>query len=194
LAIERGAIYTWGAIHWSGARAAGVEDLEQVQRAKTGDPADTDRLQDTVDAVVRWYRDRGYMAVQAGAAASVDEDRSIVTCTVRVEEGERFRFGRLELSGLDSEIAARIRGRWSLRAGDFYDAAYTRRFAAQIREAERAALAGRTGITIRERPDAVATRVDVILEFSKPGGQAGAEPAAGDAPGPGPSATRAVGG
>ncbi len=169
ITIETGRSYTWGTVGWAGASAARPEDLSAVQRMRPGEPAEAERLQQTIDAAVRWYHDRGYMTVQVSPVTAVYEDRASVDCDMSVDEGARFRFGRLELSGLDAEALARIRDRWSLAAGEFYDGEYTRRFVAQVRDAEASALAGRTSITIRERPDATAVRVDVTLEFAKSG-------------------------
>jgi hypothetical protein len=169
VSVEQGAAYTWGAIGWAGAPAAAAEDLARLQRLKTGEAAEAHRLQETIDAAARWYHDRGYLTAQVSPVTSIDDDRATIGCTLSVDEGVRFRFGRLEIAGLEDDVVARIRERWTLGAGQFYDGEYTRQFTAHVREAERESLAGRTNITIRERPDATTTRVDLVLEFAKPG-------------------------
>jgi hypothetical protein len=172
IAVQPGAVYTWGRVAWVGVAVERRDDVARLQRIRDGDPAEAQRLQETMDAATKWYRSRGHMSVRVTPIVAVDEARLVVGCDLSVAEGPRFRFGNLEIAGLEPELAARVRDRWTLAPGQFYDGDYTRQFVAQTRETERAALAGRTDVAIRERPDEAGNRVDVVLEFSKRGGDA----------------------
>jgi outer membrane protein insertion porin family len=167
IAVERGEACTWGSIRWVGADASDAEALARLLRVRSGELAEAELLQQTIDAGVAWYRDRGYLSAQVSPVVEVDGAGSALNCSLSVTAGERFRMGRLELAGLEDDLLSRIRAMWTLAAGDFYDGGYARRFTAQIRRAEAAALVGRTKIVISERADASTARVDVVLEFSR---------------------------
>ncbi|HSK08988.1 MAG TPA: hypothetical protein VK911_05385 [Vicinamibacterales bacterium] len=163
--IDPGARYTWSAIAWSGVTGPTAEALSRDLGIAPGEAADIGRLDDRLTALTTAYHDRGYLAARLLPHSAVDEAARTVACRVNVIEGTRYRFKGLEVTGLEPDLASRICGRWTLATGEFYDGAYTRRFLAEIREAERAALAGRTTITVRERPDATTGTVDLVLEF-----------------------------
>ena len=132
-----------------------------------GEPADINRLKSGIDTLTTSYRRLGYFGARLEATGVVREAGRTVACRVQVIEGPRFRYRRLALVGLEPELAARIRSRWTLQEGQYYDGGYARRFVSEVREAERAALAGRSTITIREVPDEAATTVDLVLEFTR---------------------------
>jgi hypothetical protein len=166
--IEPGARYTWSGIEWVGASAISAADLDRSLGVAPGQSADIDRLTKSLVALAVTYHRRGYLAARLLPDGTVDEARRTVACRIKVVEGPRFRFSGLELIGLEADLASRIRQRWTLAAGEFYDGAYARQFITDLRETDRAALAGRTDITIRERPDSATLSVDLVLEFARP--------------------------
>lgn len=165
--MEPGARYAWSRLEWSGATLVTADDLGRSVGVVGGDAADIDRLNNGLAALTTKYHRLGYLAAQLVASGVVDEATRTVACRVHAVEGPRFRFRILELPGLEVDLASRIRSRWTLPAGEFYDGSYARQFVAAIRDAERDALGGRTTITIREKPDTATTTVDLILEFSR---------------------------
>ena len=165
--VDPGRYYIWKSFEWPGTAVMTSEELRRAVGVEAGEPADEDLLDERLAAVAEQYHRRGYLAAQVNSVKQVDEARGTVTCQVAVFEGPRFRFRNLELVGIEADIAARIRQRWSLNPGAFYDGYYAREFLKQVREAERSALAGRTVITIRERPDGATGTVDVVLEFGR---------------------------
>ena len=145
-------------------------DVEAASVAvKAGDLADVDRLNNSLELVKTRYRRSGYLAIQIVPDNLVSEAAHTVACRVTLVEGPRFHFRSITVTGLDAGLASRILARCTLSTGQFYDGTYLRQFVAAIRDAERDALAGRTVITIREKPDLATLTVDVVLEFARPG-------------------------
>jgi hypothetical protein len=167
--VAPGPRYLWGSIDWLGANVIGADDLAASVGIKAGDLADIDRLNNSLDLVKTRYRRSGYLAIQIVPAGRVFEAARTVACRVNIVEGPRFHFRSIALTGLDAGLESRILARWTLASGQFYDGTYLRHFVADISEEERDALAGRTSITIREKPDLATRMVDVVLEFARPG-------------------------
>jgi outer membrane protein assembly factor BamA len=168
--IVPGLRYTWSRVEWTGAGALTGAEVARTIRVADGQPADVSLLADGLAALKSLYHRRGYMAAGLLPVETVDEAARTVACRLMVVEGPRFRLRSVEVTGLEPELASRIRGRWTLAPGEFYDGAYTKAFVSETRKLEREALAGRTNVTIREKPDAATTSVDLILEFARPGG------------------------
>jgi outer membrane protein assembly factor BamA len=169
IGFEPGDRYAWSGIGWSGVNPETAAQLAASLGIAAGDPADVDRLDERLLALTADYRSRGFFAARLFTRSTVEEASKTVACRIDVLEGARYRFRKLDVEGLEADLQARVMARWTLAAGEYYDGNYVRRFMKEVREAEGAALAGRTTITIRERPETRGTTVDVVLEFSKPG-------------------------
>ncbi len=167
--IAPGLRYTWSTVGWTGAGALSGAEVAQTIRIADGQPADVSLLADGLAALKSQYHRKGYMAVQLLPLETVDEAGRTVACQLMIMEGPRFRLRSVEVTGLEAELASRIRSRWTLAPGEFYDGAYAKAFVSETRRLEREALAGRTNVSIREKPDAATSSVDVILEFARPG-------------------------
>lgn len=164
--VAPGARYTWSGFAWRGAQLMTPAQLTRILDVEAGAAADEDRLNDGVQAVHAEYRFQGYFAAEVSRACTEDEAHHTVACQMDVTEGPRFRFRNLELTGLDADLVARIRGLWRLAPGEFYEGSYTSRFIAEVRRLEEAALQKRTIMT-RERPDGASKTVDVVIEFGR---------------------------
>jgi outer membrane protein assembly factor BamA len=167
--IASGLRYSWSNVEWTGAGAFGGAEVARAIRIADGQPADVSQLADGLADLKALYHRRGYMAVRLLPVDTVDEASRTVACKIMVYEGARFRLRSVEVTGLDPDLAARVRSRWRLSPGEFYDGAYTRAFVSETRKLERDALAGRTDVAIREKPDAATLTVDLVLEFARPG-------------------------
>jgi outer membrane protein assembly factor BamA len=167
--VAPGPRYTWGSIDYSGASAVGPADLAALVGVKTGDLADIDRLDDGLERVKTRFRHSGYLGIQVFADGTVSEATHTVAYRVTIVQGPRFRFRSLAVRGLEADLTSRILARSTLTPGQFYDGAYLQQFVAEVLRAEGDALAGRTSVSIHEKPDAATLTVDVVLEFARPG-------------------------
>ena len=167
IGLDLGRSYTWRGVEWTGVSALPRATLASLIPLQDGAVADHGAFLRGLDAAQAAYRRLGYLAVQLVPQEHLDEVAGTVTYGVSVTEGARFRMGHLTVTGLEPELAERVRTLWRLAQGDFYDASYWLEFAKQVRDRERPALAGRTAITSREKPDESSRTVDVVLEFGK---------------------------
>lgn len=90
----------------------------------TEDTYDPDRLALDRELLRRFYLREGYADFRVlSSSAELTPDRKGFLVTIALEEGERYRFGRIEVTsairGLD---AADVRGVVKIREGDWYDA------------------------------------------------------------------------
>ena len=88
------------------------------------DNYDPDRLNYDKDLLRRYYLGQGYADFRViSAVAELTPERDAFYITFTIEEGERYQFGKLELTttlkGLDPE---KLRGKIDFEAGDWYDA------------------------------------------------------------------------
>ena len=56
------------------------------------------------------------------------DTNSTVRYVLRVEEGEVYSMGDLDIRGLDARMTARLEDDWRLRGGDPYDSSYPKQF------------------------------------------------------------------
>jgi outer membrane protein insertion porin family len=86
---------------------------------------DADRVEADRDLLRRWYLDHGYADVRIGAARSeLDPAAHGIVVTFPVEEGEPYRFGKVEIASQLAQVDGRsYGGDLKVSAGETYDAA-----------------------------------------------------------------------
>jgi len=82
---------------------------------------------------------------------------------VRIEEGDVYSMGDLEIRGVDSHLTDRLENDWKLRGGDPYDSSYPKKFLDQANK-EISLLADWTA-SVRESLNPQEKTVDVTLRF-----------------------------
>ncbi len=131
--INEGAVTTVESIRFIGNRAFGEGDLRQVIRTKqsrwwrffsTEDTYDPDRLSLDRELLRRFYLSEGYADFEVrSAVAELTPDRSNFLLTITVNEGERYRFGTVNIEstivGLSAEKLDKV---VKARSGNWYDA------------------------------------------------------------------------
>ena len=84
---------------------------------------DADRIDSDGDLVRRFYLDHGYADVKVSSAASYDTSEKGIVLTFKVDEGPRYRLGKVKIeSSMSSVGAAAVRDGMHTQAGDIYDA------------------------------------------------------------------------
>ena len=87
------------------------------------DAYDADRIDEDRDLIRRFYRAHGYADVRVGASGSYDAGRKGVVVTFTIEEGEQYRFGKVEIvSKLPSVEAGALRRYLRTQESAVYDA------------------------------------------------------------------------
>lgn len=103
-----------------------LEGLERAINSKLGtanflgEGVSQAALEDGRIALVKMYRDRGYLYAQVFTEFSFSENRNTVEVTYRFEEGPQVRIQRILVRGHQFTRESLIRSRISLRPGDLY--------------------------------------------------------------------------
>jgi outer membrane protein insertion porin family len=132
--VVPGMQYKLSGLEWSGNKEFPSETLQQLIHAKTGQPANTVKLEDDLNSVRELYGSRGYILSSIKVAAQFDEGTGTVALRLAVDEGSVYRMGELEFRGIDNGLTARLRAAWKIRPGEVYDATYLKQFLVQARK------------------------------------------------------------
>ncbi|MFB3815649.1 MAG: POTRA domain-containing protein [Terriglobales bacterium] len=126
--VTPGLQYRLGALRWSGNRALQTFDLDRLLHVRVGAPADLVQLQRDLEAVHAAYASRGYLREQTREVPTYDDSVQVVSYELQVNEGDQYKFGSVEIVGLDAKLRNRVRSEWSMREDDPYDPAYVKTF------------------------------------------------------------------
>jgi outer membrane protein insertion porin family len=84
---------------------------------------DADRIENDKDLVRRFYLAHGYPDVRVSSAARYDADRKGAVVTFKIDEGPRYRFGKVGIeSRLNTVDGSALRDNLHTQSGDIYDA------------------------------------------------------------------------
>ena len=125
---------------WSGNKTIPSGALDPLLHAKSGQTANTVRLDKDLRSVQELYGSHGNVLATIKAGAEFEDHAGTVVFHLVVNEGAVFHMGELEFRGLDNNYTARLRAVWKLRPGDVYDAAYLKEFLPEARKLLPAAL------------------------------------------------------
>jgi outer membrane protein assembly factor BamA len=103
------------------------------------------------------------MAVSIQPEMQTDDPNSSVRYVLRIQEGDVYSMGDLEIRGLDSRTTARLQEDWKLRGGDPYDSSYPKRFLE--RADKEISIMSDWNTSIRESLNQNDKTVDVTLRF-----------------------------
>jgi outer membrane protein assembly factor BamA len=164
LPVTPGKMYATSSVTWKGAAAITAGELTPLIELPPGQPADAVRLLRDIDKVSTLYRSRGYMMVQIKPDMQFDDEKSTVRYDLNVVEGDLYKMGELEITGLDTQATVRMRDAWILFPGQPYNADYPKKFLDANRQ-----LLPRVpwNISIHETPDPKDKTVDVEIHFKQ---------------------------
>jgi outer membrane protein insertion porin family len=165
LPVTPGNAYSTSGLDWKGNSAVTTAELAPLLHLPAGQPADAVRLLRDIESVGKLYRSRGYMMVQIKQDAQFDDDKSTVHYTLTVVEGDVYKMGELEVTGLDTQATARMRAAWTLHEGQTYNADYLKKFLADTEQLLPHGV--HWGVSIHETPDARDKTVDVEIHFKQ---------------------------
>jgi outer membrane protein insertion porin family len=86
-----------------------------------------DKFEEDAEAVVAFYRDRGYLQINVGQPNlkplrdSKDGKERFMTLEIPISEGERFRVQKFEFAGNDKVPADVMRPLFKMKTGDYYN-------------------------------------------------------------------------
>jgi outer membrane protein insertion porin family len=183
--VEEGPVYSLGEVSFTGVAPSAAADLLRSADLKKRDTANFDDVRAAVKRIEKKYRDEGYLHVSSRVDRDVHDAERTVNVTVALDLGAQYRFGKLEIKGLDLLSEPEIRKAWGQMEGRPYQPDYADAFLDRLR-AEK--VFDNLGKTLAEpRIDEALKTVDITLTFSG-AGKSDADPGTGrgpDAPGRG---------
>ncbi len=163
--VTPGKVYSTSGVDWKGNSAIATADFAPLIHVPPGRPADAVRLSHDLESVSKLYRSRGYMAAEIKPATQFDDDKSTVHYDFNVVEGDLYRMGELEITGLDTQAKSRMVDAWTLREGQPYNADYPKKY---VNDTGQLLPRGvHWGVTVHETPDAKDKTVDVEIRFKQ---------------------------
>jgi outer membrane protein insertion porin family len=126
--VTPGKVYSTASVEWKGNTVFPAPDLQRLIRLPVGQPADAVHLVSDLHEVATLYHTKGYMMARVTPNAVLDDQASTVRYELNVLEGDQFKMGDFEVTGLDSQTKDRLVAAWKLHDGDPYNSEYPRRF------------------------------------------------------------------
>ena len=134
VAVEEGASYDLGQVRIEGAPGFKREELLKTGNFKTGDLANFEVVQQGLERIRNALRRSGYLNAQTAVERKIDDARKTVDLTVRIDEGQQYTFGSLQIVGLDLHGEAAIRRMWTPKPGKPFNAEYPDHFLNRVKE------------------------------------------------------------
>lgn len=126
--VEEGAAYSWERAVWAGNAALTAAELDAALGMKSGEIADGLKINKALREVREAYGRKGYIFLSLKPRQEFADETRRVTYAFDIKEGAQFRMGTLAVTGLAAADANRLKEKWTLRAGDVYDASYVDEF------------------------------------------------------------------
>jgi outer membrane protein assembly factor BamA len=88
-----------------------ANDLRKLIPLKDGEIYSRDKYHAGVDAVATAYAERGFVGLTTYETLALDDDNHTVALVIEITEGVRYRWGNIQVSGLDPKIETILRAR-----------------------------------------------------------------------------------
>jgi len=164
LPVEEGMAYSWERSVWAGNTALAAAELDAALGMKAGEIADGLKINKGLAAVREAYGRKGHIFLGLKSKQIFADETRRVTYEFDIREGSQFRMGTLTISGLAAADANRLRERWTLRAGDVYNASYINEFLKKnLIVVERPGTIRNVETSVK--PDRQKLTIDVALDF-----------------------------
>jgi outer membrane protein assembly factor BamA len=116
-----GAVYHWKGVEWSGNSVFSTFALASILGMKPGEAANGMEIEAGWDRLREEYAHRGYLEAKVVPSAAYDEQAHTVSYSVKVEEGNPYKFGTMVLTGISPAAERRLRDAWPIPAGESFD-------------------------------------------------------------------------
>jgi len=119
--VATGAVYHWREPQWSGNSVLSSITLSNEMGLKPGDVANGMQIEAGLDGAREEYGHRGYLDAKLDPVASYDDQAHTVSYAVSVNEGVRYHYNTMVLTGLSVAAEARIQQMWPTAQGAVFD-------------------------------------------------------------------------
>jgi outer membrane protein insertion porin family len=168
VSVEEGPIYKLGAVHFTGAAARQAKELEDLVKWRTDETINFDEIKAGLNRIVKRYKTTGYLHAVARADRTIDDKEHTVDLAVNVDAGPEFKYGALEIRGLDVISEPAIRKMWGAKEGKPFDAEYPDAFLKEVHDQGIFDNLGDTSAQTKVNEDRKTVDVTLIFLGSKP--------------------------
>jgi outer membrane protein insertion porin family len=127
--IEEGPVY-----NLSGVRAPGNPELVKLAGLKIGQPVNFDQVQKAKERIRDSYKRHGFLDPTVNVARDIDDTGKTVVLSLTVTAGDQYRFGSLDIRGLDLVSEPEVRKMWGLKPGAPFVSGYPDQFLTAVRD------------------------------------------------------------
>ena len=162
--INEGQQYRLREIRWSGNTVVASSELAKSLHLNPDEPVNTTQLQMDLDSVQDAYAAKGYLLAAVTSKPTLDDAARTASYEVLVREGDLFRMGKLEITGLELFRVESLRKNCRLKTGDPYDKTYWKEF---IQDSGRYLAVAPAGwkVDFKQSINEAAKTVDVTIGF-----------------------------
>jgi outer membrane protein insertion porin family len=166
--VEEGPLYKLGGVRFTGAAARQAKELEDLVKWRKDETINFDEIKTGLNRIVKRYKTTGYLHAAARADRTVDDKEHTVDLAVNVDAGPEYKYGTLEIRGLDVISEPAIRKMWGVREGKPFDAEYPDAFLKDVRDQGLFDNLGDTSAQTKVNEDRKTVDVTLIFLGSKP--------------------------
>ena len=166
--VEEGSPYKLGAVRFTGAAAKQAKELEDLVKWRKDETVNFDEIKTGLDRIVTRYKSTGYLHAVARADRTMDDKEHTVDLAVNVDAGPEFKYGKLDIRGLDVISEPAIRKMWGVKDGKAFDAGYPDAFLKDVHDQGIFDNLGDTSSQTKINEDTKTVDVTLIFLGSKP--------------------------
>ena len=166
--VDEGPPYKLGAVRFTGAATQKARELEDLVKWRTDETVNFDEIKAGLDRIVKRSKSRGYMRAAARAHRTIHAQEHTVDLAVNVDTGPEFKYGKLEIRGLDVISEPAIRKLWGAKDGTPFDPEYPDVFLKDVRSQGIFDNLGETSSETKINEDVNTVDVTLVFLASKP--------------------------
>jgi outer membrane protein insertion porin family len=126
--VSEGDQFKVSSVEFSGNKAFGDDEIKKrITAAAPGKPFSKESLKKAILSISALYSENGYALVTVTPDLIPDDSNKLVKITLKIDEGEKYRMGRIEISGNTKTRDKVIRREIRFDEGDIFDSAKIKR-------------------------------------------------------------------
>lgn len=127
ISLTEGEQYTVKSVGISGNKNITDDDLKKLIKLPIGKPFSKSRLQSDTNAITEAYYNKGYALVSVNPDVTPDDKTRLTDVVYKIDEGDKFKIGRIDISGNVKTEDKVIRREVRLDEGDVFSGALLKR-------------------------------------------------------------------
>jgi outer membrane protein insertion porin family len=164
LNVTEGSAYAWDRASWTGNAVLAPAALDALLGMKPGEVADATKIEAGLGRIQEAYGKQGYILEHASFEPQLDDGQHRAAFQIKVDEGSQFQMGSLEFVGITESDANTLQKKWRIKAGDVYDASYSKRYQFEELFPLRTRAGGRASVETNVDPDKKVVNLRIIFK------------------------------